>query len=313
MSEQHATAFANRLRKNLKHLRKWQKRTGNTCFRVYDADLPDYAFAIDIYNDWAHIQEYAPPKTVDQQMAEQRRQEVMTLIPNILEIQPTHCVFKTRQRQKGLQQYQLHNRRQEFISVYEGRAQFLVNLHDYLDTGLFLDHRPLRLFFSESMQNKRFLNCFCYTATVSVQAALGGAITTNVDLSKTYLKWAKNDFDLNDLLNKKHRFIQADCLDWLAACEEKFDVIFLDPPSFSNSKRMQKILDVQRDHVGLIEHCMRCLATDGVLYFSNNFKKFRLDESISKKYRVKDITKQTIDEDFKYSKNIHHCFRIESR
>lgn len=310
MTEPANTALSNRLKKNLKHLKKWSKRTGNTCYRLYDADLPDFAFAIDIYNDWAHIQEYAAPKFIDPALATVRREIMLSTLPAILDIPSEQCVLKTRQRQKGTQQYERQAKRRDVITVREGQAQLLVNLHDYLDTGLFLDHRPLRLRFSETLKGKRFLNCFCYTATASVHAALGGAQTTNVDLSNTYLQWGKDNFALNHINLAQHRFIQADCINWLAQCEDKFDVIFLDPPSFSNSKRMESILDIQRDHVQLIENGMRCLEDGGVLYFSNNFKKFRLDETVSSKYQVEDITRQTIDVDFKNAKKIHFCFKI---
>lgn len=313
MNQPSPEAFQNRLLKNLKHLRKWQKRTGHSCYRVYDADLPDYAFAIDLYADWAHIQEYAPPKTIDPELAKLRRQQVQALVPELLGIPSEHVVLKTRQRQKGQQQYETLGKRREVIIVEEGSARFLVNLFDYLDTGLFLDHRPLRLSFANHLENKRFLNCFCYTATASVHAALGGALTTNVDLSNTYLHWGQANFEINGLAKAGHEFIQADCMNWLADCKSKYDVIFLDPPSFSNSKRMQDILDIQRDHAKLIGHCMRCLTPDGVLYFSTNLQTFRLDETIAEQYQVKDITRQTIDEDFRHSPKIHQCYRLTSK
>lgn len=306
-----AQALHNRLSKNKKHLSKWLKRTQHTCYRLYDADLPDYAFAVDIYGDWAHVQEYAPPKEIPENKANQRIVEMLQVLTELLRIPSNHIVLKQRKRQKGTEQYQAFDQSKKFFTVTEGPAKFKVNLHDYLDTGLFLDHRPLRLQFSNTLQGKKFLNCFCYTATVSVQAALSGATTCNVDLSNTYIEWAKQNFKLNNIQLREHNFVQADCLQWLRNCRVQFDVIFLDPPSFSNSKRMDTTLDIQRDQEALVNLAMKLLVPNGVLYFSNNFKKFKLSPAISEKYDVLDITKQTLDEDFKHSKNIHHCYTIK--
>ena len=303
-------ALQNRLQKNYKHLKKWRQRQGITCYRLYDADLPEYACAVDIYNDWAHVQEYVPPKSVPSHKAEQRVLEMLQLLPPVAKIPADHIILKQRQRQKGKQQYQVQDYSFEMMVVTEGNAKFLVNLRDYLDTGLFLDHRPLRLQFASELAGKRFLNCFCYTATASVQAALGGALTTNVDLSNTYLDWARKNFRLNKIDLSQHEFVQADCSVWLPDCRQKYDTIFLDPPSFSNSKRMQDTFDVQRDHVNLIDCAMQLLAPQGVLYFSNNLRKFKLDQSLSERYQIQDITFKTIDEDFKHSANVHHCFRL---
>ena len=305
-----AEALRNRLLKNQKALNKWLKREVITCYRLYDADIPEYAFAIDIYNDWAHVQEYAPPKTVPEKVAAKHTQELLQVLPQVLELPDNHIVLKQRQQQKGKQQYQALNQKREQMTVYEGGVKLLVNLHDYLDTGLFLDYRPLRKQFSDKAPGRRFLNLFCYTASVSVHAALAGAQTTNVDMSKTYIDWAMQNFKINRLALKGHRFIQADCLQWLRQCREKFDAIFLDPPSFSNSKRMQTTFDVQRDHAALIEQTMRLLAPGGALYFSTNKKKFVLADDVCEKFAVKEITPQTIDPDFKRTPEIHRCYLI---
>ena len=183
-------------------------------------------------------------------------------------------------------------------------------MHDYLDTGLFLDHRLLRLRFAQLQPGTRFLNCFCYTASASVHAALAGAVTTNVDMSQTYLNWAEENFRLNHLALDKHQFVHYDCVEWLQVTQDKFDVIFLDPPSFSNSKRMQDTLDIARDHEILIRACMRLLAPQGVLYFSTNFRRFQLSPSIMEEYTVRDISLETIDTDFKRNTKIHQCFRL---
>ena len=305
-----AQMFANRLRKNVKHLRSWAQRQHIDCYRVYDADLPEYAFAVDRYRDYVVLQEYAPPATVDLSKAEQRRQEVLRVVPEVLDLPAEKMVFKQRSRQRGTAQYEKLSERRQWQVVSEGRAQLRVNLHDYLDTGLFLDHRLLRLRFAQLAPETRFLNCFCYTATASVHAALAGAVTTNVDMSQTYLSWAQENFKLNQLDLSKQRFIHDDCLEWLQRSQDKFEVIFLDPPSFSNSKRMQQTLDISRDHEQLIRACMRLLTAQGVLYFSTNFRRFQISPAILADFTVKDISTETIDVDFKRNHTIHHCFQV---
>lgn len=308
------TMLVNRLKKRKKHLDKWRKRTGVSCYRLYDADLPEYAVAIDLYEDWAHVQEYKPPASIPPHKAEKRLLDILSILPSVLSIPPKHIQLKQRAKQKGKSQYQPIGHQHKTQIVREGAAQFVVNLQDYLDTGLFLDHRLLRKYFHDHAKGKRFLNLFCYTATASVQAALGGAITTNVDLSKTYLSIAKDNFKLNHLDSAQHTFIHADCLAWLAQCKAKFDIIFLDPPTFSNSKRMSETLDIQRDHEKLIDLSMPCLTPDGELYFSTNLRTFKLASTLAEKYRIENITQQTIDEDFRNSQKVpHQCYRIQRR
>lgn len=308
-----AQMFANRLEKNLAHLKKWASRHNITCYRVYDADLPEYAYAIDLYNQFAILQEYAPPSSIPAQKAEQRSLEVLQATPKVLGIPRENLVIKTRKQQKGLSQYEKISQMQKTMVVKEGRAKLKVNLYDYLDTGLFLDHRPLRLLFETLPENTRFLNCFCYTASASVHAALAGACTTNVDLSKTYLSWAEENFELNDLDISRHQFIQQDCIEWLQRTRDRFDVIFLDPPSFSNSKRMSGTLDIQRDHETLIHAVMRVLNSEGKLYFSTNFRSFKLSHAINEQYIVNNISAKTIDEDFKRNQRIHQCFLMTKK
>lgn len=305
-----AQMLFNRLQKNYSHLQKWARRHQIFCYRVYDADLPEYAYAIDIYNDHAVLQEYTAPATIAAHKVETRSLDVLQVVPTALGIAPENLVIKQRKPQKGTNQYQKMNQLQRTMVVKEGLATFKVNLYDYLDTGLFLDHRPLRLRFSQLPSGTRFLNCFSYTATASVHAALNGAITTNVDLSNTYLKWAEDNFRLNHLDISKHHFIQNDCLNWLKLSRERYDVIFLDPPSFSNSKRMTETLDIQRDHIVMIHAAMRLLAPEGTLYFSTNFRQFKLSSEITADYAVQDITASTLDLDFKRNKRIHQCFTI---
>jgi 23S rRNA (guanine2445-N2)-methyltransferase / 23S rRNA (guanine2069-N7)-methyltransferase len=305
-----ASMFANRLKKNYLHLQKWAKRHQISCYRVYDADLPEYAYAIDIYNDYVVLQEYAAPSSIDPKKVEQRSVDVIKAVPFVLNIPANHLMIKERKQQKGTQQYQKLDQIKNTMIVSEGQAKFYVNLTDYLDTGLFLDHRLLRLQFALLKKGTRFLNCFCYTATASVHAALAGASTVNVDLSNTYLTWAKDNFKLNQLDVSRHQFIQEDCLEWLTKTQERFDVIFLDPPSFSNSKRMQTTLDIQRDHDMLIECAKKLLNPGGVLYFSTNLRNFKLSSLWLARDDVKNITADTLDLDFKRNTKIHQCFKI---
>ena len=308
-----AQMLLNRLQKNYSHLQKWAKRHQISCYRVYDADLPEYAYAIDIYNDYAVLQEYAAPAMIAAHKVEKRSLEVHQVVPMVLGITPQHVVIKQRKQQKGTSQYQKMNQMQRTMVITEGSAKLIVNLYDYLDTGVFLDHRLLRLRFAQLPPDTRFLNCFCYTATASVHAALSGALTTNIDLSNTYLKWAEDNFRLNDIDPSKHQFVQEDCLTWLKRTRDRFDVIFLDPPSFSNSKRMLDTLDIQRDHETLIRAAMHLLYPGGILYFSTNFRPFKLSPRLMDEYVVSDISADTIDVDFKRNKRIHHCFMIKNQ
>lgn len=306
----HAQMLYNRIEKNYLHLQKWAKRNNISCYRVYDADIPEYAYAIDIYNDHAVLQEYTAPASIPTHVAEQRSLEVIQVAPRVLGFSADKIVIKQRKQQKGTAQYQKMSQTEHTMTVAEGQAKLKVNLYDYLDTGLFLDHRQMRLRFAELKPGTRFLNCFCYTGSASVHAALAGALTINVDLSNTYLRWAEDNFRLNQLPLAKHQFIAYDCREWLRITRDRFDVIFLDPPSFSNSKKMSDTLDIQRDHISLIQSAMRLLNPDGVLYFSTNFRQFKLDDVIKEKYAVQDISAQTIDLDFKRNQKIHYCFKI---
>jgi 23S rRNA (guanine2445-N2)-methyltransferase / 23S rRNA (guanine2069-N7)-methyltransferase len=308
-----AQMFANRLRKNVKALKSWVQKNNIHCYRVYDADMPEYSVAIDCYDDWAHVQEYAPPKTVDPQKAQERLSHICNAIPSVLNIPPNHIVIKQRRQQKDHSQYEKLATRSEYLTVEEGACKLLVNLHDYLDTGLFLDHRPMRLHLASIAAGKRFLNLFCYTGAVTVHAAMGGArASVSVDMSGTYTTWARRNLALNGLSDTLHRVIQMDCLPWLAQNKEKFDIIFLDPPTFSRSKRMDEDFDIQRDHVGLIRSCIQHLSPGGVLYFSNNFRKFKLDSEQLQDLFIQDITLKTIDKDFLRDPKIHHCFEIKT-
>lgn len=310
-----AQMFANRLRKNLRTTGKWAKQQGIQCYRLYDADLPEYAVAIDVYGERVHVSEYAPPKKIDPEVAQQRVDEVIAVIPEVLSVSPEWVYLKQRQRQKGAEQYNKFDSQQQYFEVQEGGVRLLVNLSDYLDTGLFLDHRPVRLNIARRAKGKRFLNLFCYTGTATVHAAMAGAwYTLSVDMSNTYLRWLAKNLAINGLSEAKHRTERANVVEWLQGdVDQQFDLILLDPPTFSNSKRMEAVFDVQRDHVMLVERCMARLAPGGTLIFSNNYRRFQLDEGLVQKYAVADVTPQTIDKDFARHANIHKCWHIQHR
>ncbi len=318
-----AQMLANRLRKNHKKLAKWLQQEAIDCYRLYDADLPEYALAIDLYQSerlWAHLQEYQAPKSIDEEKAAARVQEAVAAVRAVFELAPAQVILKQRLRQKGKAQYQPLGKHGQFHTVQEYGVSLLVNFTDYLDTGLFLDHRPVRHFIQARAQGKRFLNLFCYTGSATVHAAVGGAASsTSVDLSQTYLDWAQRNLALNLSDTRRHEIIRADCLDWLR--EEagrplrerrQYDLIFLDPPTFSNSKRMQGVFDVQRDHVRIIGWASRLLAEGGELIFSTNHRRFELDTLQLEREGalVEDLSQQTLPRDFERNQKIHHCWRI---
>lgn len=308
-----AEDYANRLRKNLKKYEKWAKQEGIECYRLYDADLPEYNVAVDRYADWVVVQEYAPPKTVDTNKARQRLFDIIAATIAVLGIAPNKLVLKTRERQKGKNQYQKMNEKGDFMEVSEYNARLWVNLTDYLDTGLFLDHRIARRMLGEMSKGKDFLNLFSYTGSASVHAGLGGArSTTTVDMSRTYLEWAERNLRLNGLTGRAHRLMQADVLAWLRDTDEQFDVIFIDPPTFSNSKRMEDAFDVQRDHLRLMKDLKRLLRKGGTIMFSNNKRGFRMDHDGLAELGLKaqDITQKTQSQDFARNRQIHNCWLI---
>ncbi|MBA5198007.1 bifunctional 23S rRNA (guanine(2069)-N(7))-methyltransferase RlmK/23S rRNA (guanine(2445)-N(2))-methyltransferase RlmL [Pectobacterium aroidearum] len=308
-----AEDFANRLRKNLRKLDKWAKQQGIECYRLYDADLPEYNVAVDRYGSWVVVQEYAPPKTVDAQKARQRLFDVINATLSVLELPSNRLVLKTRERQKGKNQYEKLAQKGDFLLMEEFGAKLWVNLTDYLDTGLFLDHRIARKMLGEMSRGKDFLNLFAYTGTASVHAGLGGArSTTTVDMSRTYLEWAEKNLRVNGLTGRQHRLIQADCLSWLHNTNEQFDVIFIDPPTFSNSKRMEESFDVQRDHLALMKDLKRLLRRGGTIMFSNNKRGFQMDSAglTALGLNAKEITAQTQSQDFARNRQIHNCWLL---
>jgi 23S rRNA (guanine2445-N2)-methyltransferase / 23S rRNA (guanine2069-N7)-methyltransferase len=310
--------FENRLRKDWKHFGRWARRQDIFAYRLYDADLHEYNLAVDVYESdkrYAHVQEYEAPDTIEPRKAQTRLREALAVIPQVLEIPPAQMFFKQRRRQKGGAQYEKQDETGEFHEVREGPCRLLVNFTDYLDTGLFLDHRITRTMLGEMAKGKRFLNLFGYTGTATVHAALGGATTTTtVDMSNTYLDWAQRNLELNGMRGSAHELIQADVLQTLGApTSRRYDLIFLDPPTFSRSKRMEDTLDIQRDHVTLINQAAALLERDGVLVFSTNLRKFRLERDALGAFEIEDITRKTLPPDFERNPKIHHCFRIRRR
>jgi 23S rRNA (guanine2445-N2)-methyltransferase / 23S rRNA (guanine2069-N7)-methyltransferase len=353
-----AQMFANRLAKNLKKQQSWAYRSGISCYRLYDADMPEYAFAIDAYRTieaqpgvaasqaqlsaaagqaqpsaavgkpqsnaaaglpWLYVQEYAAPAEIEAEAVRRRRGEALSTLSDVTGVDPDRIRIRTRRKTRRGEQYskvQDHSE-PEYHVVLEDGLKFLVNFDDYLDTGLFLDHRKTRARLRAAASGKRFLNLFAYTCTASVYAAAGGAAsTTSVDMSNTYLNWAQRNFELNGLAPGPNGLVQADCRVWLedsARGRERYDLIFIDPPTFSNSKRMEGVLDVDRDHGVLIDGCARLLAPGGVIVFSTNSQRFRLDESLAQRYDLVDISAKTLPHDFERNPRIHRCFEVRAQ
>jgi 23S rRNA (guanine2445-N2)-methyltransferase / 23S rRNA (guanine2069-N7)-methyltransferase len=325
-AEPGAQMFANRLKKNLKQLARWRKQQGISCYRAYDADMPEYAFAIDVYETveseqsaqeagrWIVVQEYAAPASIDERKVRARREQVMAVLPQVFEVPEAQVVLKIRERQRGKSQYEKQGESRRFHEVREGPCRLWVNFEDYLDTGLFLDHRSTRAMLGELAAGRAFLNLFAYTGVATVHAAHGGATaTTTVDMSRTYLDIARRNLALNGFTGEEHEVVQEDCLLWIDKAllrGLRFGLIFLDPPTFSNSKRMEDNFDIQRDHVELIQKTAALLEPDGVLIFSNNFRRFKLDEEGMAGLQVEEISASTIPKDFERNNKIHRCWKI---
>ncbi len=313
-NEVEAQDFYNRLEKNVKQLKKDAEKNDVSCFRIYDADLPDYNFAIDLYENKIHLQEYAPPKTVDPEKAEKRVRLAIEAIKALFRISENQIFFKVRKKQKGAGQYSKQGGEARMSEIKEGEALYLINLTDYLDSGVFLDHRIVRQLIFQRAKGKRFLNLFAYTATATIQAAMGQARNTvSVDMSANYSKWARSNLCLNGFSESNHRLVVADCMKWLHTSKDQFDLILLDPPTFSNSKKTENVLDVQRDHVELIQLAMRRLEPGGELIFSNNFRKFKLEEEALLMFEVQPMSENTIPFDYKRKGNIHQCWSIKHK
>ncbi len=309
-----AVDFANRLQKNIKKIEKWAKQQGLDAYRLYDADLPEYNLAVDRYADHIVMQEYAAPKNIDENKARQRLLDAVNATLQVTGIETNKLILKVRQKQKGTNQYEKLANKGEYFYVNEYGAKLWVNLTDYLDTGLFLDHRLTRKMLGEMAQGKDFLNLFAYTGSATVHAALGKAkSTTTVDMSNTYLNWAEQNLLLNDIEGKQHKLIQADCLQWLEKCDRQFDLIFVDPPTFSNSKRMEDSWDVQRDHIKLMTNLKRILRQNGTIVFSNNKRGFKMDLAKLEELGLSavEISHKTLPLDFERNKQIHNCWLLQ--
>ena len=304
--------FANRLKKNLKKLTGWAQKEKIACYRVYDRDLPEYNVCIDLYGKWVHIQEFSAPNTIDEGLAAERFQTVLYVTRAVLGVGRDRVFIKRRKRQRGKKQYQKKTSGQGKLHVVEeGQGVFLVNFTDYLDTGLFLDHRNTRLRIAAESNGLRFLNLFGYTASASVHAILGGAVSsTTVDLSGPYLAWAAKNLALNGIYTQRHRLVKADCLDWLEKDRQTYDLIFVDPPTFSNTHKKARVFDVQKQHQLLINLAMKRLDETGVLLFSTNYKSFKLDEALQERYRCANISRKSVPNDFAKTPRVHQCWEI---
>lgn len=306
------TDFENRLQKNLKHTGKWARRQGISCYRLYDLDIPSFPLCVDIYEGHVHVAEYKANHGMEPEAHAEWLSECLDVIGKITGVPEDGIFLKLRERQKGLKQYERFSNESYGMWVRENNLEFWVNLTDYLDTGLFLDHRVARAMVRDAAEGKRVLNLFAYTGAFSVYAAAGGAVRVDtVDMSQTYLAWAQKNMEHNGFRDEeRYRYVRADILQWLPGpLKNYYDIIVLDPPTFSNSKMMRDILDIQRDHVMLVNRALEALKPDGTLYFSNNFRGFQLDAEEIKASRIREISGISVPNDFR-NKQIHRCFLI---
>ncbi|MBW1750664.1 MAG: bifunctional 23S rRNA (guanine(2069)-N(7))-methyltransferase RlmK/23S rRNA (guanine(2445)-N(2))-methyltransferase RlmL, partial [Deltaproteobacteria bacterium] len=307
-----AEDFSNRLHKNCQTLIPWARENDITCFRIYDADMPEYNLAIDLFEQWVHVQEYAPPATVAPDKAKERFNQALQVIRHLLAVPHSDLFLKTRQKQQSKQHHKKQSRTGKLYEVHEGGSRFLVNFTDFQDTGLLLDQRKIRALIGEISSGRTFLNLFSYTGSATVCAAMGGATSTvTVELSDQYLARAKANLSLNGFGGPLHRFIPADCMQWLRSGQERYGVIVVDAPTFARHQNL--VFDIQQDHEQLLCLAMERLSRDGVLIFSSSSRKFKLKPALEHKFIVEEITNQTIPDDFKRSKHIHRCFRFAHR
>jgi 23S rRNA (cytosine1962-C5)-methyltransferase len=307
------SAFSNRLRKNYRHWSKWARRNEISCYRLYDRDVPEYPFVVDLYGDQVHLQEVETGWQIEDDLYRAWLDSVVAACAEVLQLPTAAIHLKQRRRQKGLEQYEKTGQLGEDFVVEEGGLKFSVNLDQYLDVGLFLDHRNTRAMVRQEAKGKRFLNLFAYTGSFTVYAAHGGAASSvTVDMSNTYQAWTQRNLQLNGLAGPRHQLVRADVfryLDEAVAAGQQFDLIVMDPPTFSNSAKMQGVLDVQRDHVWLIDQCLSLLSANGVLYFSNNLRSFVFDERLPDRCLAVEISSRSVPEDFR-NKKIHRCWKI---
>jgi 23S rRNA (guanine2445-N2)-methyltransferase / 23S rRNA (guanine2069-N7)-methyltransferase len=291
--------FANRVKKNRKKWSRWAKKNGVECYRIYDADIPEYNVAVDRYPSKAIVHIFQKERDAQDESAKQRVQDVLLTLPEALGIEAADLVVKLRRKHDQGDQYARIAEQESEIVVSEGDLRFIVNLEDRIDTGLFLDHRAVRAYAAERCKGRRMLNLFAYTCSVSVAAAVGGAKqTTSVDLSNTYLDWGKRNYEANGLDPSKHRFFRDDAMRWIAKNRNNFDWIFINPPTFSRSKMSKGAFNIHKDHRSLIEHAMRSLDRRGELLFTTHARDFELDRTLTSRFRVEDATKQFVPPDF---------------
>ncbi len=306
--------FVNRIKKNLRRLASWRKANNVTCFRAYDKDIPEYAVAVDVYEDYIHVQEYSPPETIPHEVAQKRLNDILSVMPSIFNVPRENIFLKQRKIQKQLNQYEKHSEDGKRAIINEAGLRFEIDLKSYIDTGLFLDHRMTRSLIERMSAGKRFLNLFSYTGTATVYAARGGAVTTtSVDKSNTYTRWAKKNMAINGFDGKNHFFYSEECLSWMQHEKAMYDLIFLDPPTFSNTKKADLNLDIQRDHVDMIRAAANLLSDGGTLIFSNNFRRFKMDHAALNDLSIEEITASTIPPDFERNPRIHNCWLIRKK
>ncbi len=312
--EDKSSPFKNRIRKNYRHVRKWAKRTATNCFRIYDRDIKEYPLAIDFYAGRFCVQYFSYDRLSDEPPPE-RVEETEAALHSIFGARPEDIFWRTRLRRTRIQQYEKRSADKEFFIVQEYGVKFKVNLQDYLDTGLFLDHRETRRLVAAHSQGKNVLNLFAYTCSFSVHAALGGAASTkSVDMSNTYTAWGRENFDLNSIPADHHTIVRADCLKWIdleIAFKTQYAIIVIDPPTISRSKKMEEMFEIQADYLHLLSQALRLLAKGGTLFFSTNFRKFSFDPSLFPFCTIREITAQTIPLDF-HNQKIHRCWQIST-
>lgn len=309
-----AVSFLQRLRKNRRHLEKFAARIGTDAYRVYDADLPNYNAAIDVYAGRFAVSEYAPPKSVDAVLAASRLRDVVRAIRIEFAVEESAIVVKQRRRQSPETQYGRLDEQRDFFSVVEGAARYWVNLTDRLDTGLFLDHRGTREWVARAAAGKRVLNLFAYTCTASVAAALGGARSSvSVDWSNPYLEWAEKNFELNDLSEASHTRVRADCREYARESRDRFDLAIVDPPTFSNRSGVDDDFEVQRDHAELLKAVSRLMEDDGTILFSTHAQRFEFATAALPGFAIRDVTRQTIHEDMRRSPDVHRAYMLKKK
>jgi len=313
ISQEKALMFSNRLSKVFRHISRQAKRQSISCYRIYDHDLPEFPFCIEMYGCWLYVAEYRRNHHMEDAAHGEWLEDCKGIMSRITGVNSSSILLRTRQRKAGrLDQYQKLDNGEQFIEVEEQGLKFKINLTDYLDTGLFLDHRITRNRVRAESAGKKVLNLFCYTGSFSVYAAAGGASAVfSVDLSRTYLKWATENMELNKLYDaSRHHYLQEDVKQYLENIPEGFfDLVIMDPPTFSNSKRMKDFLDIQRDHPLLINQTLKGMKPGGIMYFSTNFSRFQMLADSIRDAAVKDITRATTPFDFQ-GKLSRYCFLI---